>query len=75
MKLVTGNYTISIMSSGYVTQNMTLFIRSGSNVEIIVNLQKTHSSSSDSQLGIYAVMVGAGALVGILWGAMVFRKK
>ena len=23
----------------------------------------------------YAVMVGAGALVGILWGAMVFRKK
>ena len=75
MKLVTGNYTISIMSSGYVTQNMTLFIRSGSNVEIIVNLQKTHSSSSVSQLGIYAVMVGAGALVGILWGALVFRKK
>ena len=54
---------------------MTLFIRSGSNVEIIVNLQKTHSSSSVSQLGIYAIMVGAGALVGILWGAMVFRKK
>ena len=75
MKLVSGNYTISIMSSGYVTQNMTLFIRSGSNVEIIVNLQKVHSGSSVSQLGIYAIMVGAGALVGILWGALVFRKK
>ena len=75
MKLVSGNYTLSIMSSGYVTQNMTLFIRSGSSVEIIVNLQKTHSSSSVSQLGIYAIMVGAGALVGILWGALVFRKK
>ena len=65
MKLVSGNYTMSIMSSGYVTQNITLFIRSGSNVEIIVNLQKVHSSSSVSQLGIYAIMVGAGALVGI----------
>lgn len=75
MKLVSGNYTLSIMSSGYVTQNMTLFIRSGSNVEIIVNLQKVHSGSSVSQLGIYAIMVGAGALVGILWGALVFRKK
>ena len=75
MKLAGGNYTISVISSGYITQNMTLFIKSGSNVEIIVNLQKIHSSSSVSQLGIYAIVAGAGVAVGMLWGALVFRKK
>ena len=75
MKLVGGNYTISIMSSGYISQNMTLNISPGSHVQLLVDLQKVKANTSLSQLGIYAIIGGVGAMIGIIWGAVVFRKK
>ena len=54
---------------------MTLNISSGSHVQLLVDLQKMKANTSLSQLGIYAIIGGLSAMIGIIWGAVVFRKK